>query len=92
MTSYMLKDIQAASPATPPPPLSAASIPRAASSSCSCPTPRTRLSQAMWVTATAMANGACTGTLANHPSPSKDLPGYGDPVTFQGRYIITVMP
>jgi hypothetical protein len=46
----------------------------------------------MWVTVTAVADGTCTGTLASHPSPGKDLPGCGDPVTFQGRHIITVMP
>ena len=48
--------------------------------------------EARWVRVTAMADGTYTGTLVSHPSPSKDLPGCGDLVTFQGRHIITVMP
>jgi len=39
-----------------------------------------------------MGNGTYTGTLASHPGPGKELPGHGDPVIFQGRHIITVMP
>lgn len=91
MTRYTLKDIQAASPGFP-----TAALERRIHPPCSVkllfvPDPsRTRPPQALWVRVTAMADGTYTGTLADHPGPRKDLPGYGDPVTFQGRH--TVMP
>jgi hypothetical protein len=93
MTSYTLKDIQAASPGYP-----TAALERRIHPPCSVrllfvPDPPERgYPEAMWVRVTAMADGTYAGTLASHPSPSTDLPGYGDPVTFQGRHIITVMP
>jgi len=93
MTSYTLKDIQAASPGYP-----TAALERRIHPPCSVkllfvPGPPERGDpEALRVRVTAMANGTYTGTLASHPSPGTDLPGYGDPVTFQGRHIITVMP
>ena len=46
----------------------------------------------MWVTVTAIRNGTYTGTLDSRPSPGKGLSDRGEPVTFEGRRIITVMP
>ncbi len=93
MTSYTLKDIQAASPGYP-----TAALERRIHPPCSVKLlfvphpPDHGQPQALWVTVTAMADGAYTGTLASHPGPSTDLPACGDRVTFQGRHIITVMP
>jgi hypothetical protein len=93
MTSYTLKDIQAASPCYP-----TAALERRIHPPCSVKLlflpgpPRRGDPEALWVRVTAMANGTYTGTLASHPGSSKKLPGDGDPVIFQGRHIITVMP
>ena len=46
----------------------------------------------MWVTVTAISNGTYTGTLDSHSSPGKGLPDRGEPVKFEGRHILTVMP
>ena len=93
MTRYTLKDIQVASPGYPTAALERRIHPRCSVKLLFVPGPLERgYPQALWVTVTAMADGTYTGTLASHPGPGKDLPGCGDPVTFQGRHIITVMP
>ena len=93
MTSYTLKDIQAASPGHPTAALERRIHPPRSVKLLFVPGPPERgHPQTLCVTVTATGNGTYTGTLASHPSPRKDLPGCGDPVTFQGRRIITVMP
>lgn len=93
LPSYTLKDIRAESPGYP-----TAALERRIHPPCNVKLlfvpdpPEHGYPQAMWVKVTDAANGTYTGALANHPSPSEGLPDYGDPVTFEGRHIITVMP
>jgi hypothetical protein len=93
MASYTLNDIKAASPGYP-----TAALERRIHPPCNVkllfvPDPAERgHPEAMWVTVTAITNGTYTGTLDSHPSPGKGLPDRGEPVTFEGRHILTVMP
>jgi hypothetical protein len=93
MASYTLNDIKAASPGYP-----TAALERRIHPPCNVkllfvPDPAERgHPEAMWVTVTAITNGTYAGTLDSHPSPGKGLPGRGEPVIFEGRHIITVMP
>ncbi len=93
MTSYTLNDIQAASPGYPTAALQRRVHPGGSVKLVFVPDPPERgYPEAMWVRVTAIRNGTYTGTLDNHPTPGKGLPGYRDAVTFEGRHILTVTP
>jgi hypothetical protein len=93
MTSYTLNDIKAASPGYPTAALERRIHPECNVKLMFVPDPVERgYPEAMWVRVKAIGDGTYTGTLDSHPSPGKGLPGHGEPVTFEGRHVITVMP
>ena len=90
MTTYTLADVEAMNQHNPE---STADLERRIQPGCTTKlmfVPGHGAPEAMWAKVTATHGGTYSGTLANQPTPGKGLPSFGDPVTFEGRHIITV--
>jgi hypothetical protein len=86
LTSYTLNDIDTALPGRP---RQARPRPGWFAKLMFVPDPPGRgVPESLWVKVVTAADDTYTGSLSNHPGPSKGLPAFGDEVAFEDRHII----